>query len=229
MSRQLILNAFVMDYGHHEAAWRASQADAAASVDVAHYVAIAQRAEAGKLDAVFFADIPAVASDVRRRAADFLDPILLHTAIATQTRNIGLIATASTTYTEPYNLARSFATLDHISGGRAGWNMVTTQSPAAAANYGRAEHPDPEQRYARGREYLEVVNKLWDSWEDDAVVGDKARGFFADPAKVHAIEHVGEHYRVGGALNVRRSPQGRPVQVQAGSSDAGIEIGRAHV
>lgn len=220
----LILNAFVMDYGHHESAWRAARAKPSDSVSLDHYADIAARAEAAAFDAIFFADIPAVTGSVEKRAADALDPILLLAAIAARTERIGLIATASTTYSEPFTLARAFATLDHISNGRAGWNMVTTSSPAAAGNFGAAEFPAPEDRYRRGREFLDVANALWDSWGEDAIVGDHSGGVFADADKVRPIDHAGDHFAVSGPLNVRRSPQGRPVQVQAGSSDPGIDI-----
>ena len=142
-------------------------------------------------------------------------------AIAAVTKRIGLIATASTTYTEPYNLARLFASLDHLSGGRAGWNIVTTSAPQAAQNFGLPEHPPHHERYERAREYLDVISRLWDSWEDDALVNDPVSGIFADTSKIHALDHVGKHFRVRGPLNISRAPQGRPVYVQAGSSDDG--------
>ena len=189
--------------------------------DIAYYEELARTAERGLFDAVFFADGPALAENVRHAARFRLEPITLLTAIASATKRIGLIATASTTYTEPYNLARLFASLDHLSRGRAGWNIVTTSSPQAAQNFGLPEHPPHHERYERAREYLDVITRLWDSWEDDALVNDPASGVFADTARIHAINHVGKHFRVRGPLNVSRTPQGRPVYVQAGSSDDG--------
>src|SRR5690606_26804523 len=143
-----------------------------------------------------------------------LEPTVLLTAIALATQHIGVIATASSTFNDPYNLARRLASVDHLSGGRAAWNVVTTYNDAAAQNFGQAGSALHAERYGRAEEFVEVVQKLWDSWEDDAIVGDAARGVFAGPAKVHTIDHVGKHFSVRGPLNVSRSPQGRPVIVQ---------------
>ena len=225
--RQLSLNFFIYPDGHHEAAWRHRASAADRILDVTYYQELAQRAEAHKFDAVFFADGPALADNVRYAQRFRLEPITLLTAIASATRRIGLIATASTTYTEPYNLARLFASLDHISGGRAGWNIVTTSTPQAAQNFGLPEHPPHGERYERAREYLDVITRLWDSWEDDALVNDPRSGVFADTSKIHTIDHVGKHFRVRGPLNISRTPQGRPVYVQAGSSDDGALSRRA--
>jgi FMN-dependent oxidoreductase (nitrilotriacetate monooxygenase family) len=148
--------------------------------------------------------------------------------VAAATTHIGLIGTASTSYNEPYNIARRFATLDHVSGGRAGWNIVTTADAPSARNFGREAVPDHAQRYARAAEFSEIVNALWDSWEDDAFVGDKAAGLFVDPARVHAISHQGPHFSVQGPLNLPRTPQGRPVLVQAGGSADGRELAARH-
>jgi FMN-dependent oxidoreductase (nitrilotriacetate monooxygenase family) len=219
--RQLSLNFFIYPDGHHEAAWRHRNSAADRILDITYYQELAQRAEAHKFDAVFFADGPVLADNVRYAQRFRLEPITLLTAIASATRRIGLIATASTTYTEPYNLARLFASLDHISGGRAGWNIVTTSSPKAAQNFGLPEHPPHGERYERAREYLDVITRLWDSWEDDALINDPRSGIFADTDKIHAINHVGKHFRVRGPLNISRTPQGRPVYVQAGSSEDG--------
>jgi FMN-dependent oxidoreductase (nitrilotriacetate monooxygenase family) len=219
--RQLSLNLFIYPGGHHEAAWRHKDSAAERILDVTYYQELAQRAEAHKFDAVFFADGPALADNVRYAQRFRIEPITLLSAIAVATKRIGLIATASTTYTEPYNLARLFASLDHISGGRAGWNIVTTTAAQAAQNFGLPEHPPHGERYERAREYLDVITRLWDSWEDDAVINDPASGIFADTGKIHAIDHIGKHFRVRGPLNISRSPQGRPVYVQAGSSDDG--------
>ncbi|MGL3213627.1 LLM class flavin-dependent oxidoreductase [Bradyrhizobium sp. BR 1433] len=219
--RQLSLNLFIYPGGHHEAAWRYKGSAADRILDVSYYQELAQRAEAQKFDAIFFADGPVLADNVRYAQRFRFEPITWLAAIAVATKRIGLIATASTTYTEPYNLARLFASLDHLSGGRAGWNIVTTSTAQAAQNFGLPEHPPHHERYERAREYIDVITRLWDSWEDDAVVNDPASGIFADTGKIHPIDHVGKHFRVRGPLNISRTPQGRPVYVQAGSSDDG--------
>jgi FMN-dependent oxidoreductase (nitrilotriacetate monooxygenase family) len=219
--RQLSLNVFVYPGGHHEAAWRYEGSDISTLYDIAYYQELAKRAEAAHFDALFFADGPVLADNIRYAPRSRVEPITWLSAIASVTSHIGLIATASTTYFEPYNLARLFASLDHISKGRAGWNIVTTSAGAAAQNFGLAEHPVHAERYERSTEFVEVVGKLWDSWEDDAVVADPASGLFADTDKIHAIEHVGKYFKVKGALNTPRTPQGRPVYVQAGSSEDG--------
>ncbi|MGO4714116.1 LLM class flavin-dependent oxidoreductase [Bradyrhizobium sp. 2TAF24] len=226
--RRLVLNLFIYPGGHHEAAWRYKDSAPERVLDITYYQELAQRAEAAKLDAVFFADGPALADNIRYAARFRVEPITWLTAIAAATRRIGLIATASTTYNEPYNLARLFASLDHISGGRAGWNIVTTSAPQAAQNFGLPEHPPHNERYEKAREFLDVITKLWDSWEDDAVVNDPVSGIFADAAKIHPINHVGRHFRVRGPFNTARSPQGRPVYVQAGASDDGRGFAAQH-
>ncbi|GAA3224127.1 LLM class flavin-dependent oxidoreductase [Actinocorallia longicatena] len=223
MTRKLHLNAFIMGVGHHEAAWRHPRTDPNNVTDVRHYQHIARTAERGKLDSVFFADGVALFGNVRLNAIGTLEPITLLAALATVTEHIGLIATASTTYNEPYTLARKFASLDHISGGRAGWNIVTSASEPEAHNFG-IERPDHGDRYARADEFLEVALKLWDSWEDDAVLRDQATGEYADIGKIHEIVHEGAHFKVRGPLNLPRTPQGRPLLVQAGSSEVGKEF-----
>jgi FMN-dependent oxidoreductase (nitrilotriacetate monooxygenase family) len=219
--RQLTLNLFIYPGGHHEAAWRYKESEPERVLDIRYYQELARKAEAAKFDAVFLADGPSLAENVRYSSRVRLEPVTWLTAIAAATQKIGLIGTASTTYNEPYNLARLFASLDHISGGRAGWNIVTTSDAGAAHNFGLPEHPPHGERYEKAREFLDVVTGLWDSWEDDALVADPQSGVFADADKVHRIDHVGKHYRVRGPLNVSRSPQGRPVYVQAGSSEDG--------
>ncbi|MDA0183039.1 LLM class flavin-dependent oxidoreductase [Solirubrobacter phytolaccae] len=228
MSRHLHLNAFVMDVGHHEAAWRLPESDPGANLDVEHFVRIAQLAEAGTLDSIFFADGPVLRGDPRFRPVERLDPTLLLAAIATRTEHIGLIATASTSYTEPYEIARRFASLDHISGGRAGWNIVTTAGDDAARNFGRDGQALHHERYERAEEFVEVALKLWDSWQDDAQLADKDAGVYADGDRIRAIEHEGAFFRVAGPLNVSRTPQGRPVLVQAGSSEDGRAFAARH-
>jgi N-acetyl-S-(2-succino)cysteine monooxygenase len=221
VSRQLHLNAFLMGVGHHEAAWRHPRTDAARVTDVRHFIELAQIAERGLLDSVFFADGLYVGPNARHNIQAVFEPITLLAAIATATEHIGLIATASTTYHEPFNLARVFASLDHISGGRAGWNIVTSASDAEARNFNRDAALTHAERYHRAAEFVDVALKLWDSWEPDALVLDPVSGVFADTDKVHQIEHTGTHFRVRGPLNTPRVPQGRPLLVQAGSSPDG--------
>lgn len=220
-SRQLHLNAFLMSVGHHEAAWRLPESDARGDTDIEHFQRLARTAERGKLDSLFLADIPVLWNSIGRRPADTLEPTLVLTALAGVTSRIGLIGTASTSYNEPYNLARRFASLDHISRGRAGWNIVTTAGVEAARNFNLDELPAHADRYTRAAEFVDVSLKLWDSWADDAVLGDKERGVWGDDAKVYAPQHVGKYFKVAGPLNVPRSPQGYPLLVQAGSSEDG--------
>jgi FMN-dependent oxidoreductase (nitrilotriacetate monooxygenase family) len=223
-SRQLHLNAFLMSTGHHEASWRLPESNTHAGTDVAHFQRLARTAERGKLDSIFFADSPVLHGNVAQRPYGSLEPTVLLAAIAAVTERIGLIATASTTYNEPYNLARRFASVDHISGGRAGWNVVTTAGDAAARNFSLAGQPAHSQRYERAAEFLDVAKKLWDSWEDDALVADKGAGVWADSSRVHQVNHEGRHFQVEGALDVPRSVQGHPVIVQAGSSENGKDF-----
>ncbi|MDQ0801366.1 LLM class flavin-dependent oxidoreductase [Arthrobacter sp. SLBN-112] len=222
--RQLHLNAFLMSTGHHEASWRLPESDSHSGTDVGHFQRLAQSAERGKLDSIFFADSPVLHGDVTQRPYGSLEPTVLLAAIAAVTERIGLIATASTTYNEPYNLARRFASVDQISGGRAGWNVVTTAGDAAAKNFSLAGQPAHSERYERAAEFLDVAKKLWNSWEEDAVVADKAAGVWADNTRVHPANHVGRYFQVEGALDVPRSRQGHPVIVQAGSSENGKDF-----
>jgi FMN-dependent oxidoreductase (nitrilotriacetate monooxygenase family) len=215
------LNAFLMDVGHHEAAWRLPESDPFAAADVEHYKELARIAERGKLDSVFLADSPMLWNDVGRRPSGTLEPTVLLAVLASVTKHVGLIATASTTYNEPYNLARRFATLDIISKGRAGWNIVTTAGIEAAKNFNLDQLPSHAERYARGAEFVDVSLKLWDSWDDDAALGDKERGVWGDERLIYRPRHVGRYFKVEGALDVPRSPQGRPLLVQAGSSEDG--------
>ncbi|MFN6544465.1 LLM class flavin-dependent oxidoreductase [Mycolicibacterium nivoides] len=224
MTRQLHLNAFLMGVGHHEAAWRHERTDVRNLTDVKHFQRLAQLAERGKLDSVFFADGLAVGPRVKHNTQAIFEPITLLTAMATVTEHIGLIATATTGYIEPYTLARSFASLDHISGGRAGWNIVTSAGEDEAANFGVEGIPDHGGRYRRATEFVDVATALWDSWEDGALVLDEASGTFADTERVHRIDHDGEHFKVRGPLNTPRSVQGRPLLVQAGSSESGKDF-----
>ena len=228
MSTSITLNAFLMSTGHHEASWRLPGADPTVTRDARYFQELARTAERGRLDSVFFADSPSIMTDVARRPAEALEPAILLAAMAVATEHIGLVATASTTYEEPYNLARTFASLDALSGGRAGWNVVTSADLRAGANFGWEEPPSHDQRYARATEFLETVLGLWDTWQDDAVVADRERGIWADPDRIQPLGHVGEHFSVAGPLNVGRSAQGRPVIVQAGSSGPGIALAAAY-
>ncbi|WP_437927983.1 LLM class flavin-dependent oxidoreductase [Sorangium sp. So ce291] len=221
---QLHLNAFLMSVGHHEASWRLPQSDPFANTDVEHFKNLARVAERGRLDSLFLADSPVLWNNVGRRPSGTLEPTVLLAALAGVTEHIGLIATASTTYNEPFNLARRFASLDHISGGRAGWNIVTTAGVDAARNFNLEELPAHSDRYARAAEFIDVSLKLWDSWEDDAPLGDKENGVWGDDRKIHPPRHVGRYFKVEGALNVPRPPQGYPLLVQAGSSEDGKEL-----
>ena len=228
MTRQLHLNLFIQSRGHHEAAWRHPQASPLPLTDIRFYQEQAQKAEAGLFDSIFLADQLALADDVASAGRTWLEPITALGALAVSTSRIGLSATASTTYTEPFNLARQFASLDHISGGRIGWNIVTSWLAAAAGNFGGAGQVGHADRYERGEEFMQVVRALWDSWGDDAVVDDRASGRYARADRIRPIRHDGAHYHVTGPLNVPRSPQGRPVLVQAGSSDTGRAFAARH-
>ncbi|THV26474.1 LLM class flavin-dependent oxidoreductase [Glycomyces paridis] len=226
--RQLHLNAFLMNTGHHEASWRLPESDPYSSTSIRHYTRLAQIAERGRLDSIFFADSPTLWGTIGRRPSGSLEPTVVLAAIAAQTERIGLIATASTTYNEPYNLARRFASVDHLSGGRAGWNIVTTATLDAARNFNLDELPSHASRYARAEEFLQVAKKLWDSWDDAAVLADKESGLWGDDRLLYPAGHEGEHFQVAGALNVPRSPQGHPLLVQAGSSEDGKAFAANH-
>ncbi|MGY2197480.1 LLM class flavin-dependent oxidoreductase [Pseudomonas gingeri] len=223
---QLKLGAFLANSGHHVAAWRHPLAQADASLDFGHFKAIAQTAERGRFDALFVADVVALWGHhhdalSRTARAEHFEPLTLMSALAAVTTHIGLIATATTSYNEPYHIARKFASLDHLSGGRAAWNLVTSVVSDEAWNFGRENHIDHGDRYQRAEEFHDVVKGLWDSWDDDAFVRDKRSGQYFDPDKLHTLNHRGEHFRVRGPLNVARPPQGHPVLVQAGASEAG--------
>lgn len=221
---RLHLNAFLMGVGHHEAAWRHPRTEEHRALDAAHFQELGRIAERGRLDSVFFADGLATGARVERNVPTVHEPITLLTAIAAVTERVGLIATASTGYYSPYILARAFSSLDHISGGRAGWNIVTSGRADEAANFGSAQVPDHAERYDRAREFTEVATALWDSWEDDAIRLDPETGVFADPDKVRTIDHRGRFFNVRGPLNTPRPPQGHPLLVQAGSSEDGKEF-----
>lgn len=228
MARWMHLNLFIHSLGHHEAAWRHPTASKFSVYDIRFYQELAKKAEAGLFDSIFFADQLALTDDIARAPRTGLEPLTVLAAVAVSTSRIGMISTASTTYTEPYNLARQFASLDHISNGRIGWNIVTSWLPAAAANYGGSGQVSHSDRYRRGEEFMEVVNALWDSWAADAVVADRDAGNFANTDRIRPINHKGEFYQVAGPLNLPRCPQGRPVLVQAGSSETGRNFAARH-
>lgn len=227
--KQARLGAFLPAHGHHVAAWRHPGTPPNAGHDFQHYKRIAQAAEAARFDALFLADIVAVnvpndsteALAHSARPGGHFEPLTLLSALSAVTEHIGLVSTVTTTYNEPYHVARKFASLDHLSGGRAGWNLVTSANAAEAWNFGRDHHLEHAQRYARANEFIDVVTGLWDSWEDDAFVRDQAGGVYLDPAKLHVLDHQGPLFQVRGPLNVARPPQGYPVRVQAGSSEPG--------
>ncbi|MFG2331044.1 LLM class flavin-dependent oxidoreductase [Streptomyces sp. NPDC048604] len=222
--RRLHLNAFLMNAGHHDAAWRHPLTQPERVTDLRYFQQLAQTAERGLLDSVFLADGLALWGNARYNALGGFEPLTLLSALAAVTERVGLIATVSTTFSEPFHTARKFASLDHISGGRAGWNIVTSGTVNEARNFGRDEHLEHRLRYERAREFVEVATKLWDSWDDDAILLDREGGVYADTDRVRAIDHRGEHFGVQGPLNVPRSPQGHPLLVQAGSSEDGKEF-----
>lgn len=228
MARRLHLNLFIQSRGHHEASWRHPSASQLPLTDVRYYQELAQRAEEGLFDSIFLADTLALWDDIATTPHSWLEPITVLGALAASTQHIGLIATASTTYTEPFNLARQFASLDHISQGRVGWNIVTTWSSVAGRNFGGSDQVSHADRYERAEEYMQVVKGLWDGWADDAVLDDRQSGRYADPERIHALNHQGRYYSVAGPLNIPRGPQGRPVLVQAGSSEAGRRFAARH-
>lgn len=216
----------ILGLGAHAAAWRTQETPLGALTDIRYFQEVARISERGTLDAVFLADRPSLQGvDIRHQPDGRLEPTILLTAIALATEYIGVIGTASTTYNEPYNIARRFSSLDFASAGRAGWNMVTNAFDAAAQNFNMTNAPLHVDRYDRAMEFAEVVTKLWDSWEADAIIGDAEAGIFADPAKIHTIDHQGRHFSVKGPLNLPRTPQGHPVVVQAGASEGGKALG----
>jgi FMN-dependent oxidoreductase (nitrilotriacetate monooxygenase family) len=225
-ARHAHLTAFLTGVGYHESAWRlADPADLAGPARFGVLERAAQAAERGLLDAVFFADSPGLAVFRARYFPQVgFDPLELLAALSRTTTRIGLIATASTTYSAPYDLARRLATIDHLSGGRAGWNIVTTRYAGAAGNFGLAAHPDPADRYARAEEFVDVVTRLWESWDPGAVVADQEKGIWADTELIRGVDFHGRFFDVAGALTLPRSPQGRPAFAQAGSSGPGIEL-----
>src|SRR3954468_22007309 len=227
--RQLRLGAFMRPVSIHTGAWRYPGAWPDANFNFTHLRRLIQKLEAGKFDAFFMADHLAVLNMPinalkRSHTVTSFEPFTLLSALSAVTEHIGLIATGSTTFHEPYHVARRFASLDHISGGRAGWNIVTTSNPDAALTFGLEDHMEHAERYKRAREFYDVVTGLWDSFADDAFVRDTASGIYFDPEKMHVLDHKGEHLSVRGPLNIARPIQGWPVIVQAGASDAGRQL-----
>jgi FMN-dependent oxidoreductase (nitrilotriacetate monooxygenase family) len=227
--RQLHLGAFMRPVSLHTGAWRYPGAYPDANFNFTHLKRFAQTLERAKFDAFFMADHLAVLnmpidSLKRSHTVTSFDPLTLLPALAVVTERIGLVATASTTFDQPYHIARKFSSLDHISNGRAGWNLVTTSNPDAALNFGMDEHMAHADRYKRAREFFDVVTGLWDSWADDAFVRDVESGIYFDPDKLHVLNHKGESLSVRGPLNIARPVQGWPVIVQAGASEAGRQI-----
>ncbi len=225
-ARQLKLGAFMRPISIHTAAWRYPGAYADANFNFTHLKRFAQTLERGRFDAFFMADHLALlnmpmAALMRSATVTSFDPMTLLPALAVVTERLGLIATASTSYNEPYHVARKFASLDHLSNGRAGWNVVTSANPHEALNFGREEHIEHDERYRRAREFFDTVTGLWDSWADDAFIRDVESGVYFDPGKLHVLNHKGPYFSVRGPLNVARPVQGWPVIVQAGASEAG--------
>ena len=222
--KQMNLGIFVLGTGHHMAAWRHPGVVADGAEDFEFFREVAQIAERGKLDMLFLSDgltfnqLSHPAEQVR------YEPLTLLSALAAVTSKIGLAATASTTYNEPFHIARKFSSIDHLSKGRSGWNVVTSYYAEEAKNFNQDAHLDHSLRYDRAHEFVEVVKGLWDSWEEDALIRNKEAGVYFDPKKLHTLNHEGKYYSVKGPLNSSRSPQGRPVIIQAGSSDAGINL-----
>lgn len=224
--KQLKFGAIIHGVGGHIAGWRHSDMQADASVSLEFYTNQAKKAEEGKFDLVFIADGLYINEKSIPHFLNRFEPLTILSALAAVTSRIGLVGTVSTSYSEPFTIARQFASLDHISHGRAGWNVVTSPLEKTALNYGKTieEHPDHAKRYRIAAEYIEVTKGLWDSWEDDAFVRDKETGVFFDPEKMHTLNHKGEFFTVQGPLNIGRSKQGRPVIFQAGSSEAGKNL-----
>src|SRR5665213_1100697 len=228
-SKQLRFNAFMRPASIHTGAWRYPGAYPDANFNLEHTVRFIKKLEQGKFDAFFMADHMAVLNMSlealkRSHTVTSFEPFTLLSALAMVTEHIGLVATGSTTFDTPYHVARRFASLDHISGGRAGWNIVTTSNPDAALNFGLDDHMEHAERYKRAREFYDVVTGLWDSFADDAFVRDVETGLYFDPEKMHVLDHKGKYLRVRGPLNIARPVQGWPVIVQAGASDDGRQL-----
>ena len=219
--RMMRIGTFLAGTGSNMASWRHPTAVPDAAINLDYYRGLTRRAEEAKLDFAFFGDGLYISEKSHPNFLNRFEPLTLLAALAMETTHIGLAATLSTSYSDPYTVARQFMSIDHISGGRAGWNVVTSPLEGSALNYSKPEHPAHDLRYRMAAEYIEITKGLWDSWEDDAFIRDQASGEFIDPGKMHQLNHVGEFFSVQGPLNISRSPQGRPVLIQAGSSEAG--------
>jgi FMN-dependent oxidoreductase (nitrilotriacetate monooxygenase family) len=226
--REIHLNLFMRLQGNHLSGWRHPKNRINEIVDIDYYIEIARKVEAAKFDSLFIADGLSVINHPWKGLSWLFEPLTLLSALAVSTKHIGLIATASTTYSDPFSVARAFASLDHISKGRAAWNIVTTFHPESAANFGDRPIPEHATRYDRAAEFVDVVRKLWDSWEADALVRNKAQGTLVDYDKVHAIDHKGPYFDVRGPLTSPRPPQGHPLLVQAGASASGQKFAGAY-
>ena len=214
--------------GSNMASWRHPEAVADGAINLEYYKELTHKAEEAKLDFVFFGDGLYISEKSHPNFLNRFEPLTLLATLAAHTSHIGLAATLSTTYSEPFTVARQFASIDHISGGRAGWNIVTSPLEGSALNYSKPEHPQHDLRYRMAHEYLEITKGLWDSWEDDAFIRNKETAQFIDPDKLHRLDYQGEFYSVQGPLTISRSPQGRPVLIQAGSSEAGRDFASRH-
>ena len=219
--RKLRLGTFLGGTGSNMASWRHPHAVADATINLDYFKNLTRQAEAAKFDFAFFGDGLYISEKSHPNFLNRFEPLTLLAALAMVTSHIGLAATLSTTYSEPYTVARQFASIDHLSNGRAGWNIVTSPLEGSALNYSKPAHPEHDLRYRMAQEFIEVTTGLWDSWEDDAFIRNKATGVFFDPEKLHRLHHRGEFFSVQGPLNIARSKQGRPVLIQAGSSEAG--------
>ncbi len=219
--RKMRIGAFLSGSGGNMASWRHPSAVPDGAVNLGYYKGMTRTAEDAKLDFVFFGDGLYISEKSHPNFLVRFEPLTLLAALAMETTHIGLAATLSTTYSDPYTVARQFSSIDHLSDGRAGWNIVTSPLEGSAANYSKPEHPQHDLRYRMAGEFVEITKGLWDSWEDDAFIRDKESGVFIDPSKMHRLDHEGEFYSVAGPLNISRSKQGSPVLIQAGSSEAG--------
>ncbi len=226
--RQIHLGAVIGGPGGHYAGWRHPDAVIDASINPAFVKDLARQAEAGKFDFVFIADGLYINAKSIPHFLNRFEPLTLLSALSAVTSHVGLVATLSTSYSDPFTVSRQFASLDHLSGGRAGWNVVTSPLEGSARNFSRERHPEHAERYRIASEYLDVAKGLWDSWEDGAFVRDRASGVFFDPDKLHTLGHKGRYYSVEGPLNVGRTPQGRPILFQAGASDDGKQLAALH-
>ena len=226
--RKLRLGTFLGGTGSNMASWRHPHAVADATINLDYFKTLTRKAEAAKFDFAFFGDGLYISEKSHPNFLNRFEPLTLLAALAMVTTHIGLAATLSTTYSDPYTVARQFASIDHLSNGRAGWNIVTSPLEGSALNYSKPAHPEHDLRYRMADEFLDVTKGLWDSWEDDAFIRNKATGVFFDAAKMHRLNHQGEFFSVQGPLNIARSKQGRPVLIQAGSSEAGKTFAARH-